>query len=64
MLWAWWCDELDWMRLPRTDPAKRRRARRVAAGQLTIDGAFARGRYPRRADGRADHRQAANLAAA
>jgi len=64
MLWAWWCDELDWMRLPRTDPAKRRRARRVAAGQLTIDGAFARGRYPRRADGRADHRQAANLTAA
>ena len=63
VLWAWWCDELDWMRLSRTDPAKRRRAGRVSAGQLTIDGAATRGRYPRRGDGRADHRQAATLAA-
>ncbi len=63
ILWAWWCDELDWMRLPRTDPAKRRRAGRVAAGQLTIDGITTRGRYPRRRDGRADHRAAASLAA-
>lgn len=62
ILWAWWCDELEWMRLPRTDPAKRRRNARVAAGQLTIDGATARGRYPRRGDGRADHRAAARAA--
>ena len=63
VLWGWWCDELDWMRLPRTDPAKRRRPGRVAAGQLTIDGAPARGRYPRRGDGRTDHRRAAALTA-
>jgi len=63
ILWAWWCDELDWMRLPRTDPAKRRRAGRIAAGQLTIDGTTTRGRYPRRGDGSTDHRAAALLAA-
>ena len=62
ILWAWWCDELEWMRLPRTDPAKRRRNARVAAGQFTLDGATARGRYPRRGDGRADHRAAARAA--
>ena len=61
VLWAWWCDELEWMRLPRTDPAKRRRNARMAAGQLTFDGATVRGRYPRRGDGRADHRAAARL---
>ena len=62
ILWACWCDELEWMRLSRSDPAKRRRNARVAAGQLTIDGATARGRYPRRGDGRADHRAAARAA--
>lgn len=64
ILWAWWCDEVEWMRLSRTDPAKRRRTARVATGQLTIDGATIRGRYPRRGDGRADHRAAATHAAA
>ena len=63
LLWGWWCDELDWMRLPHTDPAKRRRSGRVAAGQLTFDGSVTRGRYPRRGDGRADYRQAAAAAA-
>lgn len=62
ILWAWWCDELEWMRLPRADPAKRRSNVRVAAGQLTIDGGTARGRYPRCGDGRADHRAAARAA--
>ncbi len=57
LLWAWWCDELDWMRLPRTDPAKKRRGR-LAVGQLTLDG----GR-PRDITGRADHRSATKLAA-
>jgi len=61
-LWAWWCDELDWMRLPRTDPAKRRRGQ-LAVGQLTFDGARPHGRYPRDSRGRADHRRAADLAA-
>jgi lambda repressor-like predicted transcriptional regulator len=64
VLWAWWCDEVEWMRLSRTDPAKRRRTARVAAGQLTIDGVAIRGRYPRRGDGRADHRAAAAVRAA
>jgi hypothetical protein len=62
LLWAWWCDELDWMRLPRTDPAKKRRGR-LAVGQLTLDGGRPRGRYPRDTTGRADHRHAADLAA-
>ena len=61
-LWAWWCDELDWMRLPRNDPGKRRRGR-LAVGQLTIDGSRCHGRYPRDARGRGDHRAAATLAA-
>lgn len=34
-LWSWWCDELDWMRLPATAAAKRRR-RQIATGQLTF----------------------------
>ena len=63
VLWGWWCDEVEWMRLPRTDPAKRRRPCRVAAGQLSIDGAVPRGRYPRRGDGRADYAAAARFAA-
>jgi len=62
LLWAWWCDELDWMRLPRTDPAKKRRGR-LAVGQLTLDGSRPRGRYPRDITGRADHRSATKLAA-
>jgi len=63
LLWAWWCDELDWMRLPRTDPAKKRRGR-LAVGQLTLDdGSRPRGRYPRDVTGRADHRSATKLAA-
>jgi hypothetical protein len=45
-------------------PGKRRRTARVAIGRLTIDGATIRGRYPRRGDGRANHRAAATLAAA
>lgn len=61
-LWAWWCDELDWMRLPRTDPAKRRRGR-LAVGQLAIDSVRPRGRYPRDRCGRGDHRLAADIAA-
>lgn len=62
ILWGWWCDEVDWMRLPRTDPAKRRRAR-LAVGQLATDGSYCHGRYPRDTYGRADHRAAAALAA-
>jgi len=62
LLWAWWCDELDWMRLPRTDPAKKRRGR-LAVGQLTLDGSRPRCRYPRDITGRADHRSATKLAA-
>ena len=61
-LWAWWCDELDWMRLPRTDPAKKRRGQ-LAVGQLAIDSVRPRGRYPRDRRGRGDHRLAANIAA-
>jgi len=62
LLWSWWCDELDWMRLPRTDPAKKRRGR-LAVGQLTLGGGRPRGRYPRDTAGRADHRSATKLAA-
>jgi hypothetical protein len=61
--WAWWCDELDWMRLPR---AQKRRRRDPAPGQavLELSGLNTRQRYgphPRRCDGRADY-SAARLA--
>lgn len=52
MLWSWWCDELEWMRLPARSPAKRRR-RLLATGQLALDDARPHGPMPR-ADGRVD----------
>lgn len=55
-LWAWWCDELDWMRLPATAPGKRR-DRRLATGQLDLTTGRVRGRMPRTA-GKVDHQAA------
>ena len=55
--WAWWCDELDWMRQPR---AAKRRRHDPAPGQavLHLPGLTTRqrhGPHPRRADSRADY---------
>lgn len=61
--WAWWLDELAWMRLPRD---MKRRQRPPAAGQTVIDIAALtprqrRGAHPRRPDGQADFAGAAAL---
>ncbi len=61
--WAWWCEELTWMHLPRS--AKRRRTD-PAPGQTVVPlpGLTTRqrhGPHPRRADGRADYAAALAL---
>lgn len=52
-LWAWWCDEVEWMKLPALSPAKRRR-RLLATGQLALEDSRPHGPMPR-AEGRVDH---------
>lgn len=63
--WAWWCDELDWMRLARQ---KKRRRRDPAPGQAVLElaGLSTRQRYgahPRHFGGRADYAAASSLIA-
>ncbi len=58
-LWAWWLQELSWMRAPRA-----RKGRDTSPGpgqqQLELPGVrVGRGRHPRRANGRADYAAAA-----
>lgn len=53
VLWAWWCDEVDWMRLKKSDPAKRRRAH-LMTGQLALDTDRPYGPMPRSSHGRID----------
>jgi hypothetical protein len=60
LVWAWWCEELAWMRKPRS--AKRAR-RAPGAGQAALPGLQLPirdrlGRFPRRPDGRASFRAA------
>ncbi|QCU79618.1 hypothetical protein E7744_14980 (plasmid) [Citricoccus sp. SGAir0253] len=59
-LWAWWQAEQAWMTAPRRTAA----SRRAGPGQLTLTpelGTNAYGAHPRRADGKADYRQARRL---
>lgn len=56
-LWAWWQAEEAWMCAPR----RTHHSRRAGPGQLSLlpeEGTNVFGAYPRRADGRADHRAA------
>lgn len=56
-LWAWWQAEETWMNAPRRTAPRRR----PGYGQLSLipeSGTHAYGPYPRRADGRADHKAA------
>lgn len=56
-LWAWWQAEESWMNAPRRTAPRHR----PGYGQLTLipdAGTHAYGPYPRRADGRADHKAA------
>ena len=56
-LWAWWKAEETWMNAPRRTAPRRR----PGFGQLSLipeAGTHAYGPYPRRSDGRADHKAA------
>ncbi|MFC7403426.1 hypothetical protein, partial [Citricoccus sp. GCM10030269] len=56
-LWAWWQAEETWMNAPRRT-AHRNRPGKGQLALLPETGTHAYGPYPRRADGRADHRAA------
>ena len=60
-LWAWWLDELEWMKLPRSHPSKRRR--RLSMGQLALTTGSPSGRLPRGPDRRVDFQAARAWAA-